>query len=194
MTTPAPRAPALPGFSSPAAGFDDPLAMLHGCHDRVRRSLQLLQRLCERAAEGRVDAAVQDAARDVLRYFDQAAPQHHQDEERHVFPRLLAASPPAVREAVRQLQDDHRQMQTQWALLRAPLDALAAGGSTGFGREQSAAARRFCSLHEAHLRTEESLAFPAAAALLDEQALRAIGEEMASRRGVRLPAGQLKGE
>ena len=31
----------LPGFSSPAAGFDEPFAMLDACHERVRRSLGL---------------------------------------------------------------------------------------------------------------------------------------------------------
>jgi hemerythrin-like domain-containing protein len=175
----------LPGFSSPAAGFDEPMEMLLGCHDRVRRSLQLLERLCERVAEGRIGETVRDGARDVLRYFDQASPQHHEDEERHVFPRVLAASPsPAVRAAVLQLQEDHRRMERQWARLRTPLAALAAGRDAAFGRAQIEAAARFCALYEAHLRTEEAIVFPVAAALLDAQALQAIGEEMAARRGV----------
>jgi hypothetical protein len=60
--------------------------MLHACHDRVRRSLDLLGRVCERLVQGRVDAAVHDAAADVLRYFDRAAPQHHEDEEAACLP------------------------------------------------------------------------------------------------------------
>jgi len=35
----------LPGFESPAAGFDEPFEMLDACHDRLRRSLELLERL-----------------------------------------------------------------------------------------------------------------------------------------------------
>ena len=54
------------GFSPPAAGFDEPMAMLEACHDRIRRSLALLGRLCQRVAQGRVDAAVHAAAADVL--------------------------------------------------------------------------------------------------------------------------------
>jgi hemerythrin-like domain-containing protein len=191
--TPSPRGRALPGFSSPAAGFDQPMAMLHACHDRVRRSLQLLQRLCERVADGRIDDAVRDAARDVLRYFDQAAPHHHEDEERHVFPRVLAAGPdPALRTAVLQLQQDHLQMAARWARLRGPLAALA-DGQTGPHGELLEAADHFRDIYEDHLRTEDTLVFPRAASLLDVHAEHTIGEEMAARRGVRRP-DQLKGE
>lgn len=187
------RGRALPGFSSPAAGFDQPMEMLHACHDRVRRSLQLLQRLCERVADGRIDDAVRDAARDVLRYFDQAAPHHHEDEERHVFPRVLAAAAdPALRAAVLQLQEDHLQMAARWARLRVPLAALA-NGQAGFEDELTDAAEHFRGIYEAHLQAEDSLVFPRAASLLDAEAERAIGEEMAARRGVRR-AAQLKGE
>ena len=34
----------LPGMRSPGAGFDQPFEMLDACHDRVRRSLDLLRR------------------------------------------------------------------------------------------------------------------------------------------------------
>lgn len=181
-----PRPAALPGFSSPAAGFDEPMAMLEACHDRIRRSLELLGRICDRVAEGRVDAAVHEAAGDVLRYFDRAAPHHHEDEERHIFPRVLAeAVEPALRAAVLRLQEDHLAMEAQWASLRTPLAALAAGHAQGFGAAQIEGARRFIALYAAHAQTEEALVFPAAAAALDEAALRRIGADMAARRGVR---------
>ena len=38
-------AAALPGLHAPAAGFDAPFALLDACHERVRRSLALLERL-----------------------------------------------------------------------------------------------------------------------------------------------------
>ena len=180
----------LPGFHAPAAGFDEPLAMLHACHDRVRRSLDLLGRLCERVMQGRVDAAVHDAAADVLRYFDRAAPQHHEDEERHVFPHVLAApDAPAAHDAVRRLQQEHLQMQATWAQLRGPLAALAAGDASAFGAAQVDAAARFRALYEIHAQTEESLVFPLAERLLDEREWRAAGAEMAARRGVVPPQG-----
>ncbi len=178
------RPPALPGFDTPSAGFDEPMAMLHACHDRVRRSLDLLRRLCDRVAESRIDAAVHGAAGDVLRYFDLAAPQHHEDEEQHIFPRLLAAGgDPTLRAAVMKLQEDHLAMEAHWARLRTPLAALAAGHAASFGAAQIALAQRFLELYTGHAETEESLVFPAAATLIDEATQRAMGEEMASRRG-----------
>ena len=178
-----PRNHALPGFSSPAAGFDDPLAMLQACHDRVRRSLNLLDRVCERVVEGRIDDAVHKAAGDVLRYFDQAAPQHHEDEEQHIFPRVLAATrDPTVRAAVVKLQEDHLAMEAHWARLRTP---LAVGHARNFGAEQIGMARDFVALYDGHGETEESLVFPFAATLIDDETRRAIGEEMAGRRGAK---------
>ena len=80
----------LPGLHTPGAGFDEPFEMLGACHDRVRRSLDLLQRLRDYLKTHACDDSARQAARDVLRYFDIAAPLHHEDEELHVFPPLLA--------------------------------------------------------------------------------------------------------
>ncbi len=91
----------LPGMRSPGAGFDQPFEMLDACHDRVRRSLDLLRRLRDylRGHGHGCDDSARQAARDVLRYFDIAAPLHHEDEEMHVFPPLLDNGTPEVRAA-----------------------------------------------------------------------------------------------
>ncbi|MDY0108049.1 MAG: hemerythrin domain-containing protein, partial [Giesbergeria sp.] len=80
---------ALPGFGGPAVGFDTPFEMLAACHERVLRSLALLQKLQDYLHGHPCDDSARQAARDVLRYFDVAAPLHHEDEELHVFPPLL---------------------------------------------------------------------------------------------------------
>jgi hemerythrin-like domain-containing protein len=176
----------LPGFDAPAAGFDAPMAMLAACHERVRRSLGLLQRIAERVAQGRVDAPVHEAARDVLRYFDLAAPQHHEDEERHVFPLVLSAcGDAALGDAVHTLQRQHEEMRVRWASLRRPLEALAAGEAAAFDAAARAAVADYVALYERHASVEETLVFPFASARLDAEALAGIGAEMAARRGAR---------
>ena len=173
--------------TAPGASFEQPFAMLEACHERVRRSLDLLGLLCGRVREGRVDTQVHDAARDVLRYFDMAAPHHHEDEERHVFPRLLAMdAPPEVHEAVQALMRDHEAMRTQWAVLRVPLSRLAEGDGTAFDAAALDAAARFTALYDAHARTEESTIFPRVSQSMDAEALRAMGAEMAQRRGAKV--------
>lgn len=45
------------------------------------------------------DVQAQAAAAQILRYFNVAAPLHHQDEDEDLFPALLALHQPALSEA-----------------------------------------------------------------------------------------------
>lgn len=81
----------LPGHRAPGAGYEAPFEMLDACHERVERMLRLLHKLRAHLQASGWDAQAAEAARDVLRYFNEAAPRHHEDEERHVFPAVLAA-------------------------------------------------------------------------------------------------------
>lgn len=180
----------LPGLHSPGAGFDEPFAMLDACHDRVRRSLALLARLRAYLREQGCDASARQAARDVLRYFDIAAPLHHEDEERHIFPLLLAGSPdPEVTTLVRQLQQDHLDMAERWAAARGALQALAEGTAERLDGAAEEALDRFAASYADHLRHEDEAVYPAAQALVDREAERAMGREMAARRGARTAGG-----
>lgn len=173
----------LPGFHSPAASFDQPFEMLSACHDRVRRSLRLLQRLGPHLQQHGNDPAARDAAADVLRYFDRAAPHHHEDEERHVFPALLPGAEPRLAEAIRQLLADHRAMEGLWAQLRRVLQAVADARQGPFDAEATQLVQRFLAIYEEHLRVEDEWVYPAAVSRLEPAALRAMGEDMAQRRG-----------
>lgn len=179
----------LPGLHSPGAGFDEPFAMLEACHDRVRRSLDLLQRLRQYLRDQGCDDSARQAARDVLRYFDIAAPLHHEDEELHVFPPLLAAADAQVVALVRQLQQDHVQMAERWAGARGSLQALAEGDIDRFSAADDAALDRFAASYADHLRHEDEAIYPAARAVLGAEAQLGMGREMAQRRGARPPAG-----
>jgi hemerythrin-like domain-containing protein len=170
--------------SAKASGFDEPFEMLEACHQRVHRMLDLLERLRSHLRTHGGDEQAQQAARDVMRYFDKAAPEHHQDEELHVFPPLLAHGEPATVEIVRRLQAEHLQMETGWAAARKVLEAVAEGWLDQLELHDEEALSRFAGLYGAHIEAEESIVYPAALALLDEAGRAAMGREMASRRGV----------
>jgi len=174
---------ALPGFGGPAVGFDTPFEMLQACHERVLRSLDLLERLTDYLHTRECDDSARQAARDVLRYFDIAAPLHHEDEERHVFPPLLRHATAEVVAAVRQLQQDHEQMEARWKAARVRLQALAEGQIQRFTAEDEADFQRFAEGYAAHIRTEEDLVYPAARALLAPEVVVAMGQDMRQRRG-----------
>jgi hypothetical protein len=95
--------------------------MLRACHERVQRSLDLLRRLIEYLDTRGHDRSTRSAAADVLRYFDIAAPLHHEDEELHVFPALADSADAALREAIAVLRDDHVRMAERWARARGVL-------------------------------------------------------------------------
>jgi iron-sulfur cluster repair protein YtfE (RIC family) len=172
-------------FDPPDAGFDAPFEMLAACHERVEHSLRLLERLAQHLTVHGADTQARDAARDVLRYFDVAAPQHHQDEERHVLPALRALGQGALAD---RLLNEHAQMAGAWAEARVHLLAVQAG-DTSISRSDDADHRRawreLARLYREHAALEDAIAFPAAAAALDAVQQQAMGDEMARRRGVR---------
>ena len=173
----------LPGFSAPAVGFEQPFAMLEACHERVQRTLGLLGRLREHVRKQGVDHDARQAARDVLRYFDIAAPLHHQDEELHIFPALLAEATPQTKALVEQLQQDHVAMTADWAAARLPLVALADGQAKSLSERDCAVLDRFAGRYVDHIRSEESQAYPLAHSLFPPAELESVGREMARRRG-----------
>ena len=182
----------LPGHRAPAAGFEAPFEMLGACHERVERMLRLLQRLQQHLARQGWDADVAQAATDVMRYFDQAAPLHHEDEERHLFPLLLASGDEALRGVVLRLQQDHRDMAQGWAQAREVLAALThapAEGWAGLASDESATLDRFAGLYGQHLQAEDTLVYPAAQSRLSAQALQAMSADMMRRRGLEPPPG-----
>lgn len=175
----------LPGFNTPAVGFEEPFAMLEACHERVQRTLALLGRLREHVEQQGSDDSARQAARDVLRYFDIAAPLHHEDEELHVFPPLLAQGEATVVALVQRLLQDHQDMVADWAAARQPLQALADGQASTFSAADEAALERFALRYARHIEDEECVAYPAVQQLLSPEALAPMGREMAARRQVR---------
>ncbi len=174
---------ALPGFDTPAVGFEAPYDMLAACHERVQRSLDLMGRLVDYIGDQGHDAQTRSAAADVLRYFDLAAPLHHQDEELHVFPLLLAQGNVSLRATVQRLQADHRQMEALWAGVReALLRWREPGCQEKVATDTLEAITRFRGLYAGHIEAEEGLVFPAARAAMSAATLLAMGAEMQARR------------
>lgn len=170
----------------PAAGFDEPFEMLEACHQRVQRMLGLLGRLAAHLPQHGADESARQAARDVMRYFDLAGPAHHEDEERHILPRLQALGHAALAE---RLHADHVRMARAWTALRADLQSVAEGRPPA-SAEPAAWTQRwrdYAVFYEGHIRAEEQEAYPAVRAALAPADAPAMGREMASRRGLPAP-------
>ncbi|HSV18724.1 MAG TPA: hemerythrin domain-containing protein [Casimicrobiaceae bacterium] len=170
--------PSLPS-SSPAPGFDDPFGMLIACHARMRQQLGTLTRLQRYTTQNGVDADARAAAGAILRYFDQAAPHHHADEDHSLLPRVLERAPHLAR-LVEGIGADHQALERHWRKLRPLLSGIAAGRNEAL---PPALVRTVCEGYATHLEREEARLFPAAQACLDPEAIAAMGREFAARRG-----------
>lgn len=168
----------LPG--NDGATFDQPLEMLCACHDRIRKQLATLSRLERHLPEHGHDADARAAARAILRYFDSAAIRHHEDEERSLLPRLADRAPQA-RELAGRIEGEHRELAARWRRLRPLLSGIASGQRAVMPPRL---VDEIASSYGTHMELEESRMIPLAREVLTADDLRAIGEEMAERRGV----------
>lgn len=160
-----------------APSIDDPIELLQACHDKVRRFAGLTLRLRAHVAERGPDAQAQEAARSILRYFDMAAPLHHDDEDRDLFPALRSLAQPELTNCIDELQAQHESLGHLWHALRPWLNATAEGQAC----PPPAEVDEFAVAYPAHAAREEAEIYPAAAQLSAAQ-LRQISDAMVRRR------------
>jgi hemerythrin-like domain-containing protein len=164
---------------TPAPGFDEPLAMLRACHERIQRQCTTLAKLAAHLRRDGLTDSARQAAADIHRYFSSAGRQHHADEELDLFPRLRRE--PKLCALLDLLGREHAVMETLWQRL----DPLLAAPDTihdldGFARLVD----EFNALHAQHIARENGELLPQAEKILSNEEQRKLGARMAARRGV----------
>ena len=171
-----------------APGFDQPIAVLKHCHDRIRKQLATLEKLVPHLATHGADEQAQQAAAAVLKYFDKAAHLHHEDEEQDLIPMLQVTARGEDADLLAQLApgilDEHRQMDAMWQGLHEQLRAIA-DGSAALLRESDV--RRFADTYSAHMEREESHIAPMAKRIFSAAQMAQLGQAMQLRRGIAVP-------
>lgn len=172
-------------FRTPDAGFDQPLELWLACHQRVQRFAALLSRLAEHMRAQGPDEDARVTAASIRRYFNEAAPRHHEDEEVDMFPRLRerldADSDRTVLDVLDQVEADHLEMAGLWRRLDDVLAAVERGKAAP---PEQALIDRFATMYRHHIDAEERILLPAMKRVLQEAEWRAIGRAMAERRGL----------
>jgi hemerythrin-like domain-containing protein len=185
MNRPAAVGVELPGMRSPAVGFEAPFEMLLACHERVERMLDLLTRLRSHLTQIGCDAQASTAAADVMRYFDLAAPQHHLDEEFHVFPAVLALQDGRLDLLVYRLKQDHLEMEKSWVQVSKALARVVDSGFKAwmpFSDAEHTHMDAFVAIYKDHIQNEEGRVYPAAKRALDSEQLQVMSRDMVRRR------------
>jgi hemerythrin-like domain-containing protein len=149
-----PQRPPVPTLS--------PFAALDHTHRSVLDLIGQLDTLVEHLETHGADATARRVAAEIHRFFSENARQHHADEERLVFPGLLAAGDPELAQQVRRLQQDHGWLEEDWLEIAPQLEAVAAGYNWYDLAMLRLALPVFRALYEEHIALEESLVYPAA--------------------------------
>lgn len=130
-------------------------------HVQVVDNLRQLEKLMNRIDELGVDTDARALAAAVMGFFDGSARAHHDEEERVVFPPLLAGSDAELAHHVRRLQQDHGWLEEDWRVLRPQLEAIAEGQSWYEPEMLRQGCEVFAALYLEHIALEESLIYPA---------------------------------
>jgi len=179
-------------FRSLESGFDEPLGLWLACHERVLRFCGLLERLRLHVEKYRPDSEAIQSATSIRRYFNEAAPRHHADEEADMFPRLLrclSERPDLVspdddtrtRDAIAALMAEHRSSEVLWSSLDAALAQIENGISA---RLDAGQVEEFGRSYRHHIEVEEGVVMPAMKLAFGAHDWEEIGAAMAQRRGV----------
>ena len=168
-----------------APGFDQPLAVLKHCHDRIRKQINTLDKLLQHLPEHGCDEQAIQATKAVLRYFNEAAPLHHEDEEIDLLPTLQATATgedaAQLREYLPLILEQHHQMGALWAILEQQLQAIAQAESPLLSETD---VLQFKEIYAGHMQLEETKIAPMAMRIFSEEQMKKLGAAMQQRRGI----------
>lgn len=153
-------------------------------HREIQSQIKLLHALLDAIESDGLNPTNRDQARRVLDYFNGEARQHHLDEEKHIFPALLASQNAEIVQAAEHLIQDHGWLEENWIQIAPSLEA-ATGGNLWFDpMELRHAMEVFEALYLDHIVLEESIAYPEAKKRLMSANNLGMGREMAKRRAL----------
>ena len=171
--------------------FTDPLGMLSDCHRRIERFLDVLIEITEHAQGAELNQEQRGALKTALRYFREAAPNHTRDEEDSLFPRMRTSGSPRVRAVLARLDslhEDHAAAAVWHAGVESLGEKWLAEGqlSEEAVRQMTELLDELRMLYQKHISLEDTEIFPLASETLESSEIKALGREMASRRGITL--------
>ena len=161
------------------ASWNEPIEMLYACHGKVKRFCRQLTILPDYLAKNGCNQAVKNDVQQILNYFNQSAPLHHDDEEKDFFP-LLVKYVPEAQKNIDELERQHVTLHDNWAKLSEQLQALLKDERENI---DVALINHFVSSYDKHIALEEPL-FELGKQHLSESELREIGDIMSARRRV----------
>lgn len=171
-----PASPAVP---------ESPIDEFSQCHTGI---LSHLNALAELPALLDPATRARQIAQDTLTFFRQVVYEHHAEEERELFPAVLASAQPGderayVQNIVDRLTLEHRQVEHAWELVEPELKHVAKGQDSGLG---PLSVSMLVATYRAHAQYEEQVFLPLSQTILARNSnhLAALGLSMHLRHAV----------
>lgn len=170
------------------ASFEDPLALLSSCHDKIIHFSSTLYKMSILLKQNGWTEELINTAKKISHYFNIAGPEHHFDEEQHLFPAIIALDPQQKKQQnkeitglINQMIKEHVESDTLWE----KIDHLLKNQSKDFKQLQNLSQQFEKSMHE-HAEIENTIIFPFAKAQISTKEFKIMGAAIAKRRGVKL--------
>ena len=133
---------------------DEPLNNFSQCHAGIVRHLDTFGELPALLAPAQ---RAREVAEDIVKFFRAAAFEHHEEEERELFPAVLGSSAPGeeralVKQMIDALTREHRDIEKQWNALEPQLKKVAKGQAVDIDPQAIAS---LVAQYKAHARFEE---------------------------------------
>ncbi|MBP9147447.1 MAG: hemerythrin domain-containing protein [Rhodoferax sp.] len=151
----------------------DRFQALDTCHQQIQKNLDVLTALLPQLEAGADDLAFRKQIESIEAFFSSTSRQHHAEEEKSIFPPLLASDNTELVHAVRTLQQDHGWIEQNWLELAPMLRAIAQGEDWVDPAELQHHVEVFLALCQDHIALEETLIYP--------EAKRSFAQELAAR-------------
>lgn len=156
----------------------DKFEALDACHQQIQLHLAQLSGLMPQIDAGADDMAFRKQIEAIEAFFSSTSRQHHAEEEKNIFPPLLANGNAELVQAVHTLQQDHGWIEQNWIELAPMLRAIAQGEDWVDPAELKNAVDVFLALMNDHIVLEETLIYPESKAQFAEE-LAARNERLA---------------
>jgi len=144
---------------------DAPISNFTHCHSGILKRLDALDELPALLAPA---ARARQIAEESLDFFREAIFEHHLEEERELFPAVLASALPGeelerVKAMVKRLTEEHRMVEALWKRLEKGLKPVAKGHSSDLDVSEL---QRLVSEYTGHAAFEEAEFLPLSEAIL----------------------------
>jgi len=151
--------------SSTSERINEPIQDFSHCHEGILKRLDLLAEMPALLAPA---ARAREVAAGALEFFKEAIFEHHTDEERELFPAVLASATKGderdlVQLMVQRLTQEHRDLEALWKRLESGLKKAAKGQATDL---DAAAVQQLVAQYRAHAAFEEREFLPLSQTIL----------------------------